>query len=139
MVIEFSVQYSPNIAATDFVARSDSPTERLNSIMDSTASAKRKDFTASTFRPPVEDVVPHGIAHAFGQGKTSDFNGKPLVVVAQDDLWLRRLRPKRFASLVNGKHPLNRLDPYGVPRMGHLSPVPAFAPFARVPVDDLAK
>ena len=78
---------------------------------------------------------------AFGSpvGKTSDFNGKPLVVVVQDDLWLRRLRPKRFASLVNGKHSLNRLDPYGVSRMGHLSPVPAFAPFARVSVDDLAK
>ena len=168
MVVEFSVQYSPNIAATDFVARSDSPAERLNSIMDSTASARQnlalisqtspvpyagkpkrtfrkrgpvhpdvtlcrrkrgvsehlrncwrvhparrqhsskrppkcmktklwrvdpgplthlgkdpgdgaaadpsvrrarpqEDFTASTFRPPVEDVVPHGIAHAFGQ------------------------------------------------------------------------
>ena len=39
--MEFAVQYDPNIADMDSVAWTERPTERLNSIMDSTVSAKQ--------------------------------------------------------------------------------------------------
>lgn len=51
LLIEFSVQYSPNIADTDIAALTDSPTERRNSIMDSTASAKQNFALISQVSP----------------------------------------------------------------------------------------